>query len=89
MLSLTDCLDFIDLDRDTIDVISEHQHIPEVVAAELGDKLLGSLKGIYRIHEMHLDLIAHAAETGHLAREKELRRVYAAFMRKYPKPRHF
>lgn len=89
MLSLTDCLDFIDLDRATIEVIAEHQHIPEVVATELGDKLLGSLKGIYRIHEMHLDLIARAAETGNLEREKDLRRIYTAFMRKYPKPRHF
>lgn len=88
MLSLTDCLDFIDLDRATIEVIAEHQHIPPVVAAELGDKLLASAKGIYRIHEMHRDLIAKAAQTNHLAREKELRKIYAGFTRKYPMPKH-
>lgn len=88
MLSLTDCLDFIDLDRATIEVIAEHQHIPPVVAAELGDKLLASAKGIYRIHEMHRDLIAKAAQTNHLAREKALRQIYAVFTRKYPMPKH-
>jgi hypothetical protein len=88
MLSLIDCLDFIDLDRATIEVIAEHQHLPSVVAAELGDKLIASAKGIYRIHEMHRDLIEKAARTGHLEREKELRTIYAAFTRKYPMPRH-
>ena len=88
MLSLTDCLDFIDLDHATVEVIAEHEHLPTVVAAELGDKLLASAKGIYRIHEMHRNLIAIAAERGNLEREKELRRLYAAFTRKYPMPRH-
>lgn len=88
MLSLTDCLDFIDLDRVTVDIIAEHEHLPTVVATELGDKLLASAKGIYRIHEMHRNLIATAAENGYLTREKELRALYAAFTRKYPMPRH-
>jgi len=88
MLSLIDCLDFIDLDRATIEVIAEHQHLPSVVAAELGDKLIASAKGIYQIHEMHRDLIEKVARTGHLEREKELRTIYAAFTRKYPMPRH-
>ncbi|HRQ58381.1 MAG TPA: hypothetical protein PLN31_13255 [Azoarcus taiwanensis] len=88
MLSLTDCLDFIDLDRATVEIIAEHEHLPTVVATELGDKLLATQKGIYRIHEMHRNLIAIAAEKGSLAREKELRQLYAAFTRKYPMPRH-
>ncbi|MFN3985568.1 MAG: hypothetical protein ACK4KV_08760 [Rhodocyclaceae bacterium] len=88
MLSLTDCMDFIDLDGATIDVIAEHQHIPAMLAAELGSQLLGSARGIHRIHTMHRDLIAHAAETGHLGKERNLRRIYAAFTRKYPMPRH-
>lgn len=88
MLSLTDCLDFIDLDHATVEVIAEHQHLPPVVAAELGNQLIGSARGIYRIHEMHRDLIARAAESGQLQREQSLRRIYAGFTRKYPMPRH-
>lgn len=88
MLSLTDCLDFIDLDRATVDIIAEHEHLPIVVATELGDKLLSSSKGIYRIHQMHRKLIAAAAENGQLTREKELRVLYSTFTRKYPMPKH-
>jgi len=88
MLTLADCLDFIDLDGDTIDVIAEHENLPPIVAAELGDKLLASRRGIYRIHDMYRELIARTAAAGRLDREKRLRRQYAAFSRKYPMPRH-
>ncbi len=88
MLSLTDCVDFIDLDGDTIDVIAEHEHIPAMLAAELGSELIASRRGLYRLHVMHRELIARAAATGRLAHEKVLRRVYGAFSRKYPMPKH-
>ncbi len=88
MLSLIDCLDFIDLDRNTIEVIAEHEHLPPVLATELGNQLLASKKGIYRLHEMHRRLIADAAERQNLIREKDLRKTYTAFSRKYPMPRH-
>ncbi len=87
MLTLADCLDFIDLDRDTIDVIAEHEQLPAMVAAELGNALLADLRGIHRLHQMHRELIAHAAEHRHLAHEKTLRQIYARFRRKYPMPR--
>ncbi|HRP97676.1 MAG TPA: hypothetical protein PL143_15655 [Rhodocyclaceae bacterium] len=88
MLTLADCLDFIDLDQDTIDVIAEYEKLPPIVAAELGDRLLASRRGIYRLHDMYRELIARAAATRTLEREKALRRAYAAFTRKYPMPRH-
>ncbi|MBX3685738.1 MAG: hypothetical protein KF909_06365 [Rhodocyclaceae bacterium] len=89
MLSLIDCLDFIDLDSATIEIIAEHQNMATIVAAELGNQLIADLRGIHVLHEMHQDLIARAAERQDLAREKELRKVYDAFKRKYPMPRQF
>jgi hypothetical protein len=89
MLSLTDCLDFIDLDRDTIDVIAQHEGLPAVVAAELGNQLIADLRGIYAIHQMHRDLLSHAAERGDLEEEQRLRKAYTAFNRKYPMPTQF
>lgn len=86
MLSLTDCLDFIDLDRDTIEIIAEHQHLSQVVATELGNHLVADRRGLLVIHDMHRDLIEHAARRGNLARERELRKIYARFSRKYPMP---
>ncbi|MCB1927153.1 MAG: hypothetical protein KDH17_03850 [Rhodocyclaceae bacterium] len=87
MLSLTDCLDFVDLDAATIEVIALHEDLPMIVAAELGHQLIGDLRGIYRLHVMHRDLIESAADRGHLADEKRLRSTYEAFNRKYPVPR--
>ncbi|MCB1908434.1 MAG: hypothetical protein KDH15_13785 [Rhodocyclaceae bacterium] len=87
MLSLTDCLDFVDLDAATIEVIALHEDLPMIVAAELGQQLLGDLRGIYRLHLMHRHLIEAAAEHGRLDDEKRLRKTYDAFNRKYPVPR--
>ena len=87
MLSLTDCLDFIDLDGSTIEVIAIHEEVPMIVAAELGNQLIADLRGIYRLHLMHRELIRRAAERGRLDEEQQLRKVYAAFNRKYPVPR--
>lgn len=88
MLSLTDCLDFIDLDHKTIEIIAEHQNMPLVLAVELGNILLADLRGIWVLHDMHRDLISQAAERGDLERERELRIIYTAFSRKYPVPNH-
>jgi len=87
MLTLTDCLDFIDLDGDTIDVIAEHEQLTAMVATELGNQLLADARGLHRLHQMHRELIALAAQRHHLAHEKALRRVYTAFNRKHPMPR--
>lgn len=89
MLSLTDCLDFIDLDRETIEVIAQHQRIPTIVATELGNQLVADLRGIHALHQMHRDLLGQAAQRQDLAEEKRLRKVYAAFSRKYPVPTQF
>ncbi|MCB1900038.1 hypothetical protein [Cognatazoarcus halotolerans] len=89
MLSLIDCLDFIDLDSATIEIIAEHEKLAPIVAAELGNQLIADLRGIHALHLMHQDLMARAAERRDLAREKELRKIYDAFKRKYPMPRQF
>ncbi len=87
MLSLTDCLDFVDLDAATIEVIAQHEELPVIVAAELGHQLLADLRGIYVLHQMHRTLIEAAAAKGWLDEEKRLRKTYTAFSRKYPVPR--
>ena len=40
MLTLVDCLDLCDLGREEIEAIAEHEHLPEVIAAELGNYLV-------------------------------------------------
>lgn len=45
MLTLEDCLGLSDLSREEIDVIAEHEHLPEVIAAELGNYLIHTASG--------------------------------------------
>ena len=86
MLSLADCLDFIDVDPETVDVIAEHQSMSVSVATGLADNLIADRDGIKTLHRMHRELIARARENDDLVRELGLTHVYSKFSRKYPMP---
>ena len=40
MISLEDCIAFSGLDKNEVEAISEHEHIPEIAAAALANYLL-------------------------------------------------
>ena len=86
MLSWIDCMDFIDIDRETIDVIASHEHLSVSVATGLADRLVADREGIETLHRMHRELIARARASDDLARERGLTHVYSKFSRKYPMP---
>ena len=89
MLSITDLMDFIDLDRETVQVVRDAHGLPDIEATELARELLKTKNGLYLLHSMFRDQIAAAAEHNQLSREQELRKAYAYFSRKYPMPRMF
>ena len=86
MLSWIDCMDFIDIDRETIDVIASHEHLTLPVATGLADRLIADREGIKTLHRMHRELIARARSSQDSAREQGLTHVYSKFARKYPMP---
>lgn len=45
MLTLKDCIDMSDLTDSEIAAIAEHEHVPEIIAAEIGCKLINSRDG--------------------------------------------
>ena len=45
MLTVQECVDMSELSNEAIRAVAEHEHIPEVVAAELGQELLKSPDG--------------------------------------------
>jgi hypothetical protein len=45
MLTLKDCIDMSDLSDSEVAAIAEHEHVPEIVAAEIGCKLVNSPAG--------------------------------------------
>jgi len=73
MLSLEDCIAFSELSREEIDAIAEHEHLPLIVAAELGCYMLHLPKGADAIKMIMLDDIRdaiHARDFAHSARLK-------------------
>lgn len=60
MISKDDIIGLADLDVDEIEAIAEHEHIPEVAAAALGDYLIHHADGAAKVHAMILDDIRSA-----------------------------
>jgi len=83
MLSLTDCLDFCDLRKEEIEAIAEHEHIPLIIAAELGCELVRTPMGVSLLEDMFLDNIHHAQELGHLQHAARLNVVYQRFYQEH------
>ncbi len=86
MLSITDLLDFIDLDRETIQIVNNATRLPEAEATAMASELLRTHHGIHLLHEMFKDQIAEAAAAYEITRERSLRKAYAYFSREYPIP---
>lgn len=87
MLTLTECVDLSGLANDEVEIIAQHQQVPEIVAAELGYQLLQSPKGIYQLHCLFLDALEQAKLRRDNARARRINRIYTGFCMTYPKPR--
>ena len=64
MLRLEDCIALCDLSEDEVLAIAEHEHIPEIAAAELGNYLVHTPDGERCIKAMIRDDIGAAAARG-------------------------
>lgn len=87
MLTLEDCIALSDLTEEEIDAIAEHEHLPEIVAAEFGCYLVhlpGGQQAICAI--IHDDIAAARARRDYLhsAKLKLVLRHFIAHCRKNP-----
>ncbi|MGH8727803.1 MAG: hypothetical protein ACREV9_06530 [Burkholderiales bacterium] len=81
MLTLTECVEFCDLTQDEVHEIAEHEHVPEIVAVEIGHSLLKSPNGIYTLRGYLLDNLDRAASNGNLKRARYLNELITSFNR--------
>ena len=86
MLTREDCLALCGLDEDVVEAIAEHEHIPEIVAAELGCYLARTPEGEVRIRRFILDDIEAAVNAGNLKRALSLKLALRHFGRGHPFP---
>jgi hypothetical protein len=84
MLTLEDCIALSELTEGEIDAIAEHEHIPEIVAAELGAYLIHLSAGRQIILEMLHDDIGAAQTRNDHAHSAKLKLILARFIQHFP-----
>jgi len=84
MLSVKECLDYSDLNEKEISAIAEHEGIPDVTAAALGQCLLNTDVGTWLIKRYIADDLDRAVRAGRDVRVEELQRVLEDFSASHP-----
>lgn len=87
MLTREDCLAFCDLTEDEIAAIAAHEHVPMLLAAEMGQYLIHLPDGATRIRRIILDDIAEAEKRGRPAEARRLKAVLHHFAHNHPATR--
>jgi hypothetical protein len=85
MLTLEDCIALSELTEDEILAIAEHEHIPEMAAAELGNYLVHTPDGERYIKAMIRDDIAAAAACGNRDHALALKLLLRRFIVAHPR----
>jgi hypothetical protein len=84
VISLEDCLGLCDLSPDAVRAISEHEHVPDILAAALGTDLLHSKAGPQKIRDMFRDDIRTAIRRRDTAGARNLVGTLRHFLREHP-----
>ena len=84
MIALEDCLGLCDLSPDEVRAISEHEHVPEILAAALGTSLLQSEAGPKKIRDMFMDDIRTAIRRRDVAGARNLVGTLRHFLHDHP-----
>jgi hypothetical protein len=84
MISLEDCIAMCDLTEAEILAIAEHEHIPEIAAAALGNYLLSRNHGAEEIRDMLRDDIRAALGRNDRDHARELFMALWHFLSTHP-----
>ncbi|HJR22061.1 MAG TPA: hypothetical protein VJ822_10600 [Dongiaceae bacterium] len=88
MLTFDDCVALCELTEDEIAAIAEHEHLPMIVAAELGNYLIHGPDGALRVKRIILDDLAAAGRAGDRRHALTLKLVLRHFVERHPECRH-
>lgn len=84
VISLRDCIEYLQLTPEEVDAIAEHEHVAPIIAAELASYLVETADGERRMKRMILDDILHATDRGDSARLEQLTAVLKHFIATHP-----
>lgn len=85
MLTLEDCIALCDLSEAEVLAIAEHEHIPEIAAAEMASYLMHCPDGELCIKGMIRDDIARAIANNNRVRELTLKTMLRNFVLQHPR----
>jgi hypothetical protein len=85
MLSFEDCVALCGLTEEEVRAIAEHEHIPEIAAAEYANYLITRPDGELYIKAIIRDDIERAAACGERDRELALKLLLRNFVRQHPR----
>lgn len=85
MLSLQDCIALCGLSEEEVRAIAEHEHIPEMAAAELANYLVRTREGEVRIKSMIKDDLEAARRAYRRDRELALKQMLRNYVQQHPR----
>jgi hypothetical protein len=83
MLSVEDCIALSELSEEEVAAIAEHEHLPDIVAAELGNYLVHTPGGVACIRRYILDDIDAARTRGDFRHAAALKLVLRHFIEEH------
>ena len=83
MITIEDCIGLSGLTPEEVDAIAVHEHLPEIVAAELGSYLVATEDGQSEIRRMIEDDIAEARAHGQHGRAALLKLALCHFLQEH------
>jgi hypothetical protein len=83
VLTFEDCLGLCELSEEEIRAIAEHEHVPDIVALELGSYLLRGPDGDLLVSHMLIDDIRAAAGRGDVRRAVHLKKALRHFIHEH------
>jgi len=84
MISFEDCIGLCGLTEAEIAAIAEHEHVPEIAAAILGQYLLHQQHGPERIRQMLAEDVRAAMDAGNVKHAAELASALRHLLTTYP-----
>lgn len=84
MLTYRDCLQYSSLTDDEVSAIAEHEHVPQMIALEIGHYLCQAADGTPAIRRIIIDDIENADRRGDRDHAVKLRLVFWHFLATHP-----
>lgn len=84
MLSIRDCLDYCDLTEDEIELIAQHEGVPDSAAAQMVCGLVQTPEGVLMVTRYMLDLVERANERGETEKALRAARLCEKFVADHP-----